>query len=247
MDDRTRPDPLRSTTRTLWATIAVMLGIAVALSALAEESEGPSVFFTVLAGVCFLLLPLFYYLRRRYRREAEALIGGQYWARWRYQRAEWERFLHAEWATSRAKAARWALYFGLAGLAGGLLPGLADGNLAAGLPIGIAMALFFGGLLPGLLLWSAYATLQRGLAAEPEAWVGESGAYLGGRFIPWGSAGPRGVKLSPGEPAVLRFELHGRSDGENRPTIRIPVPSGQEQEAAALRDRFRERIRSHHR
>ncbi|MFZ5824385.1 MAG: hypothetical protein ACOY94_08665 [Bacillota bacterium] len=243
MSETKRPDPLRGAIWALLAfTLLALLGPA-ALAALGLESEGLSIIGTVLGGISLLLLPVFYLIGRKSRREAAELLNGDHWAHWRYERAEWERFLRSEWERGLAKMRRWALYLGLAGLAGGLLPGLSDGDLASGLAVGLSMALLFGGLLPGLFLLSSRRGLRRGLEAEPEVYVGANGAFFAGRFVSW-SFGLRSVKLSPGSPAVLQFELQGKSGPDGPPTVRIPVPAGCEQEAGMVRDRFREQIRS---
>jgi len=230
-------NPLRGFIRGLWAFAFLCLAVPAGLAAAGVESEAPFIVGIILGCISLMMLPLFYYLGRRYRREAAALLGGQHLVYWTYQRQEWEQFLHSEWAVAKRRMVKASLYLSGAGAVGGILPTWGTEDWVTGLIIAAVAVVLLGGLIPGLVLLSQYNIMQQGLRGQAEAWVGLTGAYLCSRYIPWG-APPRSVKLTPGFPAVLRFELHGKSSLDGPPTVRIPVPNGCEEQAAVLAGRF---------
>lgn len=230
-------NPLRKWVRSAWIA-AVLPGAAVVLGEAAQLSG-----LVPIGGGLFLLslvlLPLFYLLEARYRRNVGELLGGGYWFRWVYSPEEVQRSVALEWARTRRKLLRFGALFFAAGLAGGLLPAWLGGHPLSGLSVGLVGAVGWGIVLPGGALAVARLLMRRRLSGPAEAFVGPRGVYIYGRYLSWGSL-VRGARMSimDGLP-VVRIEMHGKSSLDGRPEIRVPVPLGREEEGAEVAKRIR--------
>jgi hypothetical protein len=154
---------------------------------------------------------------------------------WHYSREEWEAFLKREADTldrTELVPVVWmvfgiALAFGIATYLGKWDPDL---NALAGCLVVVSAALWFG------FKFRPMRQLARG---TPAVEIREDGIRRAGKFFSWrGGDEWMLVEVEDGTPMVLRFEWPGESAEGSNWVVRVPVPSGREDEARAIAARM---------
>jgi hypothetical protein len=221
----------------------------------------------IIVGTTFLLaaglpsLVLYYWRAHESKKEIRDLLAANHLVHWRYNPDEWRRFAETEWAQAKAKARIMPLaslcFFLVIGFLVTLvfsllfLLGVWDPPLLHQVPIGKAFLIFGGMDVVSMAIIGAVLGVELGagnylkereryrkrLRSPGEAYLGPSGFYMQGLYIPlrwWSRLGPAGIE--PGDPAVLRLNVEVPLFRRYRPfrALRVPIPRGKEEEAREL-------------
>jgi|GEM_PF-3933995 len=191
----------------------------------------------VSALICLIILPILYFTGRRFLKEMEALVGGEYIVHWQLDQAEWQRYAASDWARARRYARQTALWTAGLGLGFSLLLGFTSGELV-GVLLWVGGGCVLLGLLLGGLIWQlSRSTYDRRMATTGEVYVGPNGALNAGTYHPWAGFGIQleAVRLGESDPAEVIFTIRTQA-GKTTTTndVHIPVPRGREEEAARL-------------
>jgi len=167
--------------------------------------------------------------------QCDALFQGEnLLVHWKYDPAEWARYAEAELEDETSgKGALLAVVAFISLLIGGIFV-VADpenGPIVIGVLFGVVV------LCAVVAHLTTRARYRRNRESVGEAYVGREGAYLHGEFHAWTSAGAslRGVGIRDGSPSelVIEYTVPGRHGGHTA-TVRIPIPAGQEDDAARV-------------
>jgi hypothetical protein len=233
-------------TNALRATTLVAVGSALAVAlALLLDARGIRGWRGLMAGAPLLLasliaLPILWFSGSMERRQLQALLDGGFLVHWTYSREECLRFAGLEWKRTLAKAPVLALSAAGVMIVCGAGLSLIEEELSLlngllfGAGVGVAMGILVG------ILFCAFGWLARRacLAGPAEAYVGSDGVYQHGRYVSWDSPWMtlQNVRLEPGEPQALCFEVEGSRGGKQE--LRVAVPADQQAEAKHLLTHF---------
>lgn len=147
---------------------------------------------------------------------------------WQYDQATWQKYARSEREHKLFEAIASAAVMSVIGLLILLMSwhiALADLIIVSGLVV----------LWPlGYLLSCAILTYYRILNTVPEAYITRSELYIGGRLYDWRNNNVQilNLQLIHSQCSTLEFTLRiGSSRYQRTDTVRIPVPSGQEERA----------------
>lgn len=216
--------------------------------------------------VCGLPLLVFcLWLGHEGKKEVRDLLAGSHLVHWHYSLDEWRRFAGTVWARARRKALITPLialcFFLVLGLfvtlvlSSLLLLGVLDAPLLHEVSMGRALLILaaenlvsmgMAGAILGVVFGVTEYLKARGLYLKAlkspgEAYIGPLGFYMQGRYVrfPWWS------RLSPGgmesgDPTILRLNIEVPLPRRYRifRHLRVPIPSGKEEEARELLGRL---------
>lgn len=190
---------------------------------------------------CLIMLPIFFVTGRRYVREMQELVGGQYLAHWQMEPADWARFVQEDWIRQRREAITTPAWVAGSGLVLSLIITWIGGGWSE------ASTWILGGMLivaipMGLFLYgSARSVYARRQQVPGEIYIGLQGALNSGSYHSWTGFGVSlsGVTLEEGDPYAIMFEITTQAGGNtSTQSVRVPVPRGREAEAVDLVAQF---------
>lgn len=171
--------------------------------------------------------------------QRQVLAGQNVLAHWQYDPETWRRYAGAEFQREQADKRRlfWITTALLVVTFGGC--GILDSEVAgwmAGVGASvIALLAFFAFVLPRV-------NYRRNLKRVGNVTIATNGIDMNGAFMPWDRLGGRleGVQLCQQEdPPLLAFEVsYPARTGRQQTTINVPIPPGQEAEAARVLAHF---------
>ena len=235
---------IRTTRRIIGFCAAVILLLLVMLAAGVKQNHWAFLICYVVAAsvlvLCLILLPILRYTGGKELKGIRELVEGNHWARWQYSQDEWQSFTEREWARTKRKVKTAPLQT----LAGGLVIGLLlawsakDVTLGQGLIFGFVLGIPIGILIAVTTYLTGKSTYKKRLSAAGEVYIGPKGVYQDGSYSTWDQFGMKlnEVKLEPGDPSVVHFEIKGHRGAIQE--VRVAVPRGREQEATELVQRF---------
>jgi hypothetical protein len=181
---------------------------------------------------------------RRYGERARQILAGDYLARWHYAHGEWARFVTRERAiTVRVALILLPVTLGIAVAIFLVSRATHDPIIAGNLPIFlVAAASFLAGLVYALFGGRAYARRAR---LTGDTYISYTGVLRPDGYQPLYTMGYHlaAAQVEPGRPSSLRLTLQLGRAGKWLALIgtipmlwdvRVPVPFGQESEAAAV-------------
>jgi len=184
------------------------------------------------------------FLFRRRRKIGDGLLDERkLLAHWTYDVAEWRQFTEEDFGRERHE--KWTLYgvlVGICGLVGGAFwraDPRGGGPVVAGILAGLCA--FIAVIIAVTTRWQRRGRLEH----RSEVRIGADGLWMGGELHVWQGWGARleSCELGEGHPPFIAFgySMPARN-GRQFATVRVPIPSGREDEAAGLVERFRARL-----
>ena len=181
------------------------------------------------------------FLFRRRRRVRDRLFDeGRLLVHWRYEAAEWRRFAEEDFLRDRRM--KWALYWVLTVISlvvGGFFFAM---DPRRGGPV--VLVVLAGLCLFIALLIAVTTRVQRRHRVERggEVRIGTEGLWMSGELHVWQGWGARfeGCEVGEGTPPFVAFTYSTPAKGQRQiNTVRVPIPTGYEAEAAGVVERFR--------
>ncbi len=227
-----RRNPQRTVFR-VWLAITAVASAGVFLpSALGMDGMRGGYALAVLSGFLALvgLVTLAFYAKRA-RTYESILRAPQPLLQWTVPDGLWRNFLRADYEEDRrAMRGLFGLMLAVSLVVGAaLLAALPDKGVVAAIVAGI---IALTGLTSRLAPWMRY---RRNRDARGEVRLAAEGILVGRAFHAWNSGGARleNVETLPGSPAMLALTYSFPTrQGRQTWTVRAPVPSGREEDAA---------------
>jgi len=224
--------------------VALASALAVGLAVL-FDARGIRGWDGLKAGATSLLasliaLPILWVRGRIEQLQLKALLDDGFIVHWAYSREECRYFAELEWKRNLAQAPALALSAAGVMIACGAGLSLIEEELSLfdGLLLGAAVGLAMGILVGFLFCTFGWFARRACLAGPAEAYVGSDGIYQYGRYVSWDSPWLtlQNVRLEPGEPQALCFEIKGSRGGKQE--LRVAVPADKQAEAKRVLTHF---------
>lgn len=168
-------------------------------------------------------------------RDIIQFLRGEMLAHWEFDAFYWKQYSTAEQIRLRKYSLLLMVFFLIAGPAAALI-GLAGMKLNDGIILGTVL----GAASFGIFTFYIRSLVKRSERPPFEAFIGVSGAFINGVFIPWGSAGVplEGISIDKNTDSgirSIRISYSVRSwIGKLKKEIFVPIPKGKENEAKTI-------------
>ena len=227
---------------TLFCTFVSLFSFLIGFALKALDVKGWAYFFLAAPVLlaCLIALPVCLSVGRIEQRQLQLLLDGNFLAHWTYRKEDCLRFAELEWQRTKIKVLRLMLKVTGSMMLAGVGFAWLEGSLLFldGLLFGSCIGVLLGILVGMIFCWFGWIARQACLTGPPEVYVGAKGVYLHGRFVSWSLPWLtlRSVKLEPGDPSALHFEIKGNQSGVQE--LRVAVPKEREGEVKRLLAHF---------
>lgn len=246
------PKPLRLIIITCSILLGlVLIGVAIAYTyGISPKIVNPLGF--VFGGIS-ILVPIAIFTRyRQVTRDVAQIRNGDYWMHWHYEPAFWLQYAPMSWFGTplRGQASaqhQWLWPVVLMTALMGFCLGWFTAGLWEGLVISILLTVFVTGFSTVLLFFYHRYTPQSVLPSHVDLYLSSFAIYATDQpqqilRLTYPGLRLQQIMIETGIPSFLVFDATYSQGGKNhvKSTLKIPIPSGEEENAVGLVDKYRQ-------